>query len=1103
MKKVLYFLFIFCITATLGIGSVTYAYAADAQTGSCGKNITYTLKDGVLNIVGTGEIAGLSFKNNADVKSVIISEGITAIGESAFYECTNLSRVSFPSTLKTLCSSAFERCYSIDNVVFPSSVKSISYSCFGACASCTFTFEGDCPAISEKAFWGTDCTFRVPDTWSDSDMTGHDSRSARYIGGFRTLENIRYSERDFGVFLITGEGSIPDNAFAGRTDIQKITIDEGITSVGNGAFKNCPELTEVILLSTVTDIGASAFEECKKLASVSPLSGITSIGARAFAECEALKTPEFSVELALLGENAFFNCKNLTKAILPGTLSAIEREAFRGCTSLKEVSIAEGTETIGAYAFYNCPVSTLRLPNSVINIEERAFTGCTFSSVNIPAELEAIGDCAFHSCSNLKAVVFGDKLRTIGMAAFEKCTALTTVSFNDGLERLGSDAFARCPVKELKLPESLSFIGEACFFDCRNVRSLVIPNNVTEIGVGAFQAMTNLSSITLPENLRELKTATFCQCTALKELTLPASLERMNSDVFDGCTNLKILRCLGTTPPATESTTFRSASVTTVYVPYETSMLYSKANSWNKLDIISTFSGEALVPGADGAYLIKDDKDLAVFLHSVADGNSYSGKTIRLENDIDFSNISHDSLWRDDKRKNPFKGSFLGYGHSISNLTISSGNHRLGLFRTVGDGAVIQDLILENVIVEASGTTDAYAALAGYADGKIMFNNITVQSGRIAGYNYVGGIAGEVEGSKPVTFLYCTNYASVVASNNDAAGILAHSGASGGITLDTCTNYGEIISKAGHSGGIAGYLGNNNDDPAQTVQSCLNFGKISTEGNAGGIVGGVRTDSKGHIIHANENYADVSATGTGSYAGGIIGYHEGGGVISFNVSEANIVSRGREAGGIVAALEDDSCEFNYNSNSGNVTGILRVGGIIGYVGDNEHDEAFKFTNCSNSGNIISETSDAGGIIGGLCTDSRNHTVAGNKNSGEITGIKSVGGIIGWMEGGGNIADNFNTGNITSSGDGGKAGGIIGQVEDDPCNFDNCTSTGTVKGAKKASVCGWDGCNKESVGAADEMTASVFSSGSLSIIVGCVCLIIGIGIGLIIGKKFLE
>lgn len=1057
MKKTISIILCIIMTIALfaGIGISAFA-AGGTQTGTCGNNVTYTLKDGVLTISGNGEISESAFIGNWDIKKLIVQEGVTGIAQRAFENCGAMTSVTLADSVRLIASYAFSRCNALREVVMGNNYKlALQDYAIDHCENVHITIKGDIKyPFQSRAFYYSNVTVTVPDTWTEKEMKDYFASSINYIGGWVKTGDLQISQREPGAWEIRGEGAIGDGAFRGRNDFKRVTIDSGITAIGKGAFENCAELTQIEIAPTVTSIGSTAFVGCNKLEKVIGSPRLESIGQEAFKGCAALKEFPFGQALAQMGERAF-ESSGLVSVKLPGTLKEVPYSAFLLCKNLKTLNIGSGTETLARRAFSNCALTSVTLPDSIREIGSEAFCNNAFSTFAFPASLETVGDAAFDHCKNLKAAIFGDKVRSLGESAFTGCPALKEVRFNEGLETMGRYCFQNSDLQKVVLPSTIKEIGTFCFYGLDDLTSVVIPASVTKLGKGVF-----------------------AHDTGLKEIT-----------------------CLAPIPPETNAELlYESSSIKKVYVPAMSAAAYQKTKGWSGVEFVGLWDeGDTLTPDSKGVYVLKTDRDLALFLRTVADGNTYSGKTIVLDADIDCSDILHGAMWLNSQRKSTFMGYFNGNGHTISNLTINATDHRAGLFRTAGGGARIENLVLDNVRISAEGK-EACGALIGYVNGTVKVSNVTVKSGSVSGGSYVGGLIGQVTGSKLLTVSSCVNNASVSASNKDAAGIVANTGTSAGVKIEKCENTGAIASKAGHSGGIAGYLGNNNDDPAHTVQNCKNSGAVTTEGNGGGIIGGVRSDSTDHVIFGNENTSDVKAGGSESYAGGIIGFLEGGGLVGSNTNSGNIVSLGREAGGIVAAIEDDSTEFDSDENSGSVSAKLRAGGIVGYAGNSDHDKTYQFTNCKNSGAVTSETSDAGGIVGGLCTDSRKHTVCGNKNSGEINGVKSVGGIIGWMKGGGNISDNTNTGDVTASGTDGKAGGIVGHVEDDPCTFDGCSSTATIRGSKNATICGWDGYKDAPVGESGNLISSVFSGGSLWIIIGCACLLIALGALMLIRKK---
>lgn len=115
--------------------------AASKKSGNCGTNVSWELNDsGELRIYGTGSMKGY-FMDNApwynfreEIKTVIVEEGITGIGEEAFHSCNNLSSVVFPTSLQNIYTNAFYHCTSLVTINIPEGVQNIE-SAFWSCTS--------------------------------------------------------------------------------------------------------------------------------------------------------------------------------------------------------------------------------------------------------------------------------------------------------------------------------------------------------------------------------------------------------------------------------------------------------------------------------------------------------------------------------------------------------------------------------------------------------------------------------------------------------------------------------------------------------------------------------------------------------------------------------------------------------------------------------------------------------------------------------------------------------------------------------------------------------------------------------------------------------
>ncbi|MBQ6021359.1 MAG: InlB B-repeat-containing protein, partial [Clostridia bacterium] len=192
-------------------------------------------------------------------------------------------------------------------------------------------------------------------------------------------------------------------------------------------------------------------------------------------------------------------------------------------------------------------------------------------------------------------------------------------------------------------------------------------------------------------------------------------------------------------------------------------------------------------------------------------------------------------------------------------------------------------------------------------------------------------------------------------------------------------------------------------------------------------------------------------------AAGLVG-HSKGRVYATNCSNSGeIYAAYSDAGGLAGWIEDDESYFVNCSNTGNVSTDSAAGGMVGYFGSKSNDNKMTITGCSNTGNITSRKSSSGGCAGGMAgkldTDAT-HEFANNVNRGTITATgESAGGIVGSNMGGGTWKNCRNYGNIYGNGDNG--GGILGEIEDDVQTFYNCLNAGDVSSKNTGGgIMGW-------------------------------------------------
>ncbi|MGN0448715.1 MAG: leucine-rich repeat protein [Acutalibacteraceae bacterium] len=250
----------------------TKASAADlAATGKCGDNVTYTYnsKTGEVVISGTGEMydyQGFDSPFNNDVVSVVIKNGVTSIGEYAFFECNNLASVLIGNSVISIGSGAFSRCYKLEDLAIPSSVTSIHINAFRYCKL-------------------TNITVDVNNKYYSSDEYGvlfnkNKSKLVQYPqGNSRASYKIPESVKIIGKYAFF---------YCGRS-LKTITIPNSVTNIEDHAFQSCMGLTSVTIPDSVTSIGYGAFTMCNSLTSVTIGNSVKTIGDSAFCDCYSLK----------------------------------------------------------------------------------------------------------------------------------------------------------------------------------------------------------------------------------------------------------------------------------------------------------------------------------------------------------------------------------------------------------------------------------------------------------------------------------------------------------------------------------------------------------------------------------------------------------------------------------------------------------------------------------------------------------------------------------------------------------------------------------------------------------------------------------------------
>ena len=530
-KQVLSVFFALCLIFTL----LPVSALADTTSNKCGDNLTWALSySGTLTISGTGAMNSYSSSKNTDgdyvttapwgkyyrlINRVVIGNGVTNIGGSAFQGCSSLTSVTIPDTVTWVDWFAFQDCIGLTSVTLPDSVTSIGWSAFQGCIGLTSVTLPDCiTGIGDWVF--CNCS---------------------------SLTSITIPE------TVT---SIGYKSFEGCNSLTSVTIPDNVTSIGSCAFDGCSGLTSVTIPDSVASLGNYTFIGCSGLTSVTIGNGVTSIGDDAFFGCSSIKdvyyTGYVSSWLGIsfsdhdsnpcrYGANLYFNGKLVTNVVIPDSVTSIGSDAFYGCTSLTSVTMPDSVTSIGDSAFFGCSnLSSVTIPVSVTSIGEQAFEGCSnfkevyysasigeWTAISIGSSNDSLTNAKLH-CTDGNLIYYGkcddshiwtlDESGTLTISGEGAMSNYSTSKNTDGYF-VTTAPWRKCYrlINRVVIDDGVTSIGERAFYGCNSLTSVTIPDGVTSIGSNAFSGCSSLASVTIPDSVTSIGECAFHECSKLKD----------------------------------------------------------------------------------------------------------------------------------------------------------------------------------------------------------------------------------------------------------------------------------------------------------------------------------------------------------------------------------------------------------------------------------------------------------------------------------------------------------------------------------------------------------------------------------------------------------
>lgn len=353
---------------------------------------------GALEIPSTVTYGGLNYK-------------VTSVGDDAFAFCTNLTSITIPSTVLTICESAFQGCSSVIKVTFTlNNLKRIEDAAFEGCSALT--------------------SITIP-------------TSVEYIG---------------------------DWAFHGCTSLKLAIVPENVTYLGKNAFMRCTGIVTASIKAKLSYIPDGIFDHCTALQKFTipaeSYAGVKTAGIASFYDCPKLESFTFNDSITRIEPCCFMGCKSISSFTLPESVNFIGHHAFDACTNMTSINIPDIVDTIGSAAFKDdSKLTSISMSDSVKYLGEEAFAYCSsLTSARLSNNISEIGFKAFAYCTNLENINIPPNITSIGDSAFINDAKIDTVNVPRGVTYLGNYAFANCgTIDYVYIPRTVTDFGDYIF----------------------------------------------------------------------------------------------------------------------------------------------------------------------------------------------------------------------------------------------------------------------------------------------------------------------------------------------------------------------------------------------------------------------------------------------------------------------------------------------------------------------------------------------------------------------------------------------------------------------------------------------------------------
>lgn len=491
---------------------------------------------------------------------------VNAIDQYAFYQCADLTSVTFESTVtSSIGDYAFYDCTSLVKVKFGMDLNTIGKYSFYNCSALTDHNMYNLADIPDYAFAKSGISSSV--VGSNVSTIGESA--------FEECPNFEYIS---------------------------LSIGDALTTIGKNAFRNSG-LQQFRITVDLTDIDFSAFAYTK-LSQIEvpeehplyePSDGMTvnaiiekSTGKLILGGGSNVIIPSF---VSTIAENAFLGNSNVSEVSIPNSVTSIGQYAFAGCSNLNTVTIPKSVTKIDAYVFADCAsLYTVRIyTEEAPTLDANAFDGCNKTGISIETgyfstgfdqggweefslmpnkgEEVTVGDFKFKLNKGLKPAFVYNYNDVEDLVIPE---TVEYEGFTYDVVAIDDDGFAyNNTITSISIPKSIRLIGDHAFSGCQELTEVTIPSTVKYMGSGIFCFCPKLKSATFQNGVTLVPDVAFNGCDNLETVVLPASTASIEAGAFSGCPELKDVFCHAVAAPAVAADAFDTDKLSgvTLYIP--------------------------------------------------------------------------------------------------------------------------------------------------------------------------------------------------------------------------------------------------------------------------------------------------------------------------------------------------------------------------------------------------------------------------------------------------------------------------------------------------------------------------------------------------------